>query len=178
MILKLKPNSSTFIIWNSKPQISNQLSGINAINHTLWNTICSFPTLFLSDFSYLKLNLSYFSWFSPRNIQKQHCDKKKNCKKHHYSYVYADGTIFRTCLQSGASSQLIPQQILNISKFSFPPFKLRNNPWNNVGTHRTKKKSLDCCSYAATQPWPVLRHYRVTSRLAANWPQICKLSGH
>ena len=74
--------SPTLVLSYSKPQnlISNQLSGITAINHTLWNTICSFPTLFLSDFSYLKLNLSYFSWFSLRDIQKQHRGKKKIAK--------------------------------------------------------------------------------------------------
>ena len=171
MILKLKPNSSTFIIWNSKPQVSNQLSGKTAINNALWNTTCSFPTL--SDFCYLKStrsNLSCFSWFSPRDIWKKHYGKKKIATLTGLSFAHIHKAEWAVNLSLGRS-------LINISKFSFPPFKLQNNPWNNVGTRRTKKSSLEGCSYAATQPWLVLCHYLVTSCLTANWPQICMLSG-
>ena len=53
MIMKLKANSSTFIIWNYKPQIFNQLGGIIVISHALWNTVCCFPELFQPDFGNL-----------------------------------------------------------------------------------------------------------------------------
>ena len=153
MILKLKPNSNTFIIWNSKPQISNQLSDITAINHAIWNTICSFPTLFPSDFGYLnwtRLNLSCFSWFSPRDIRKQHRGKKKMAKNAisatltGRSFAHAHKAERAVNLSLGRSS-------INIWKFSFPSFKLRNNPWNNVGTRRTKKFAwlLQLCGYTA-----------------------------
>ena len=156
--------------WNWSPIISS----ITTISHTLWSTTCNFPTLFLLDFKLTKLNLSCFSWFSPWDIQKQHCGKKN------WQNAISATLMLRSFAHAHEVEQAVNlslgRSLINIWKFSFPPFKLWNNPWNNVGTRRTKK-FLNCCSYAATQPWLVLRYYCVTSCLTANSPQACTLSG-
>ena len=130
--------------------ISNQLSGVTTISITLWNIICSTEGYYIAVWKKLQKTPFQLPW--------------------RYGLLHAHKAERTVNLPLGRSS-------ISISKVSFPPFKLRNNSWNNVETHRTKKKLLDYCSYVATQPWLVQCHYRVTSHQTANWPQICTLSG-
>ena len=70
IIMKLKANSSAFIIWKYKPQIFNHLGSTITISHALWNTVCSFPELFQPDFANLNWTKGNRGWQSRFSLRR------------------------------------------------------------------------------------------------------------
>ena len=61
--------------------------------------------------------------------------------------------IFRTRAENGASSELIPRQIVNKYLEVWPGTISAKIPLEQRWNELDKNIHVDCCSYAAVQPW-------------------------